>query len=70
MTPERPACWERKRDAPHLELDPHQFFQETANGVHCGSNWYEGNYGGMPPFTAAAPALLGFDDYIAGYWYV
>jgi hypothetical protein len=48
----------------------HRFFRETKEGVHCDSNWYEGNFGKLgrmnsrPEFSAMAPALLGFDETI------
>ena len=68
MQPGAPACWERRRDAPHRRLKPVQYFQETANGTHCATNWYEGHAGPLgeaghlPRFAQPAPALLGYDD--------
>ena len=46
---------------------------ETISGVHCDTNWYEGNPGLLgleqqrPRFSADAPALLGFDETIDAY---
>jgi len=59
------ACWQN---------DGFEFFEQAWNGTDCSRNWYTGNRGGLgqsnggptkawvsPHFTAAAPALLGFD---------
>ena len=48
------------------------FFDETLQGRHCDSNWYQGNAGTLgtvgPDFSKAhAPALLGFDESIDEY---
>eukprot|EP00966_Prymnesium_polylepis_P331039 7386611-Prymnesium_polylepis.1 len=56
----RPACWERRRDAPEIPLSPREFFDATLRGAHCSSDWYEGHIG-LPNGTRGA-ALLGFDD--------
>ena len=69
---EGPACWERVRDHTNQPQAPHKYFQDVASGVHCNSNWYEGNQGelgweGHIPFFGGpegAPALLGFDETI------
>lgn len=68
-----PACWDRKRDAPHRRLKPLTFFQQAENGTFCRTNWYEGHAnelgepGRLPPFASPAPALLGYDDGIFEY---
>lgn len=61
------ACWD-------LVGGGAAFFDDAAAGNQCSRNWYEGSPGGLglwgptddgdPHFTAAAPALLGFDDAI------
>eukprot|EP00966_Prymnesium_polylepis_P114501 2645849-Prymnesium_polylepis.1 len=68
-----PNCWERQRDHRDNAIAPERFFDETARGAACWSNWYEGNPGDLgqedklPTFSANAPALLGFDESIDGY---
>jgi len=64
----QPACWDVKRTDATAWHGADAFFNEAESGMHCGDNWYEGNAGllglqGRPPgFSAAAPALLGFDE--------
>lgn len=72
MTATTPACWGRKRDSPRQRQTARTYFTDTLSGRYCATNWYHGNYGfeGGPHFAASsAPALLGFDDEIAEYWY-
>jgi hypothetical protein len=65
------ACWGD---------DPARFFDDVWWGRDCARNWYTGNHGGLgrvdggpteewvrPHFTAAAPALLGFDESIEAF---
>lgn len=77
MGADKPACWEVKRDhfGKKAQL-AEAYFDETRTGAHCDSNWYEGNPNWelgdpdvpLPPyFTAAAPAVLGFDETIDEY---
>ena len=70
----KPNCWERRRDAGDVGQGADTYFSEAWRGVHCPSNWYEGNPGGTmgiqgtpPTFTEDAPALLGFDETIDQY---
>lgn len=64
--PKEPRCWGHRADA---EL----FFEQLKTGKECDANWYEGAQGSLgeqnarPPFTAPAPALLGFDESIFSY---
>lgn len=64
------ACWSRSRRRrvegdPLRPIAPRSFFDQTLNGTHCGSNWYEAHSAQqMTVFPGAAPALLGFDDSI------
>ena len=72
MRPGHPACWEAVRDQPKVSQMSGTFFDETLDGRHCDSNWFEGNGGalgttGAEFFEARAPALLGFDESIDGY---
>ena len=69
MEPGKPACWERRRDAPHRRLKPRSYFAQAENGTFCKTNWYEGHAGPLgepghvPKFGGQpAPALLGYDD--------
>ena len=68
MEPGKPACWERRRDAPHRRLKPEVYFEQAENGTFCKTNWYEGHAGRLgqpellPDYDAFAPALLGYDD--------
>ena len=41
----KPACWERRRDAPHRRLKPEVYFEQAENGTFCKTNWYEGHAG-------------------------
>ena len=49
------------------------FFENVLGGGQCDTNWYEGAKGNLgrpemrPPFTAEAPALLGFDESIYAF---
>ena len=49
------------------------FFDDVLGGDQCDANWYEGAKGNLgrpemrPPFTAEAPALLGFDESIYAF---
>ena len=60
MAASRPACWERRRDAPTVRLALQEFFDATLRGAHCTSDWYEG-HANLPNVSRGA-ALLGFDD--------
>ncbi|KAL1503249.1 hypothetical protein AB1Y20_011305 [Prymnesium parvum] len=69
-------CTDVWRDNPHAERTPcaacHRgdaFFDETWRGVHCATDWYQGDDGTHGDFGAAvdAPALLGLDDDIEAY---
>ena len=66
-TADRDNCWDVARDNRHRHQDGGIFFRETLEGAHCNSNWFEGNNGELgqehhrPHFSAAAPAVLGFD---------
>ena len=72
-TPGRKSCWDVQRDDKKRKQTASAFFDETFRGVHCDSNWFEGNYGMLgseyerPMFSRDAPALLGFDETIDGY---
>ena len=63
-----PPCWLRERDASWMEMKAATYFAEVKQGVHCNTNWYEGNMNWLgrftPTFNHPAPALLGFDDSI------
>lgn len=71
-----PPCWSIRRDSSAMKQTASTYFDETLAGSFCDSNWYEGMAGAggrsesRPHFTAAAPALLGFDIPIAQYWCV
>ena len=71
-----PNCWDVKRDNSKVRQDSWVYFDEVRRGLHCNTNWYEGNPNGemgdkkvtRPPYlTADAPALLGFDESIDNY---
>jgi hypothetical protein len=57
------GCW----------TDGGDFFENVLGGGQCDTNWYEGAKGNLgrsemrPPFTAEAPALLGFDESIYAF---
>ena len=36
-----PDCWAVRRDAAGQRQSPRTYFEETKNGAHCDSNWYE-----------------------------
>ena len=63
----QPSCWSVQRSSPRrAQQQPAKYFDEALRGVHCRSDWYEGHQVNlMPNFSAAAPALLGFDEDIA-----
>ena len=73
MSDGEPACWERSRATPFSHQSAATYFNDLVSGVHCNTNWYEGNqgelgYGGrLPYFSQNAPALLGFDESITWY---
>ena len=72
MQPGQPACWETVRNRPKRSQMSSTFFDETLQGRHCDSNWYQGNGGTLgtvgPDFSKThAPALLGFDESIDEY---
>jgi len=63
------ACWHRRRDDASRVQSGGSYFDNVLSGGSCDTNWYEGNYGrlgeadGRAVFSsAAAPALLGFDE--------
>lgn len=72
MQAKQPACWDVKRDDDGARQKPETYFEEAFTGMHCDSNWYEGNQGelgrphhALPNFRrGTAPALLGFDESI------
>jgi hypothetical protein len=43
MGQDRPACWERKRDAGWMSQSPLKFFQDLEESAACNTNWYTGN---------------------------
>jgi len=64
------GCWSADREAPWIDQPTERFFGDILNGVHCETtDWYEnaatGNHGNF--WTPTAPALLGFDNDIAGF---
>ena len=40
---DRPTCFERVRDSSHAAQDPSSYASATKLGLHCATNWYEGN---------------------------
>ena len=77
-----PACWEVQRDEfAQDRISASDFFDDTLAGRSCAMNWFMGiptdvglfddrgyhPYADQPPFTEAAPALLGHDNDI-GEW--
>jgi len=67
------ACFDSMRDNKHRPMKASTFFDETAQGAHCDTNWYEGNTGILgaqntrAKYSADAPAVLGFDETIDQY---
>lgn len=59
-SPQGLGCWEDKGGR--------RYFQNVLAGTGCDRNWFQGYHGDSkddrPEFTAAAPALLGFDGTI------
>ena len=74
-------CWESVRDNRWVTQTSDAFFNETLDGRHCDTNWFEGNPGSLGTWGAQfpgnlgssgsweahAPALLGFDETIDEY---
>ena len=51
------------RDEPEQPQPAASFFDETFQGAHCETDWYEGSVFAHGRFrNGEAPALLGFDD--------
>jgi len=74
QTDDAPKCWERSRDQQGSREQPaSRFFDDIVQGSMCGSNWFEGNGGGIgkqdqpPHFAWDANAVLGFDEDIDRY---
>lgn len=67
------SCFARVRDHHNQHQDAYMYFEETSQGKHCHTNWYEGNVGELGwanrihNFALKAPALLGFDETIDHY---
>ena len=58
-----PECWDVRRIMPRARQPAKHFFDSVRSGLHCRSDWYEGQLA-MPNFTTSVPAILGFDDAI------